>query len=129
MTTLSKELIHRLSVTMTFILMLAMSSLANAEKQYRTVETADADVEVRVFPADGNVLLLGFPCDEGKSIAEEKTAASLAQDGIEVWMPDMLSAFMLPNVRSSRAEIPTESILALIDTAITLSGEDITDEL
>lgn len=83
----------------------------------KTIETDEADIEVRVFPAEGDVLLLGFPCDEGKSIAEEKTANSLAEDGVEVWMPDMLSGFMLPKVRSSLAEIPTETIVAIISEA------------
>lgn len=86
-------------------------------KEIKTVETDDADIELRVFPAEGDILLLGFPCDEGKSLAEEKTAQSLADDGIEVWMPDMLSGFMLPNVRSSLASISTSAITALIDEA------------
>ena len=84
-------------------------------KEIRTIETDDADVEVRIFPADGNVLLLGFPCDEGKSIAEEKTAISLANDGIEVWMPDMLSGFMLPKVRSSLVQISTDTLTVLLN--------------
>ena len=86
-------------------------------KEIRTIETDDADIEMRIFPADGNVLLLGFPCDEGKSIAEEKTAISLANDGIEVWMPDMLSGFMLPKVRSSLVEISTDTLTTLIEEA------------
>lgn len=84
----------------------------------RVVDSDEGAIDVRVFSASGDTLLLGFPCDEGKSIAEEKTAASLAEDGIEVWMPDMLSAFMLPNVRSSRAKIPASSILAVIKAAM-----------
>ena len=87
-------------------------------KVIKHIETAEADIEVRVFPADGDVLLLGFPCDEGKSIAEEKTAQSLAEDGVEVWMPDMLGGFMLPKVRSSLADIPTETITAIIAEAL-----------
>ena len=87
-------------------------------KEIKVVETDEADIEVRVFPAQGNVLLLGFPCDEGKSIAEEKTANSLAEDGIEVWMPDMLSGFMLPKVRSSLADISTDTLTAIIDEAV-----------
>lgn len=86
-------------------------------REHRTIETDDADIEVRVFPADGDILLLGFPCDEGKSIAEEKTAQALADDGIEVWMPDLLSGYMLPKVRSSLVEIDTSTLTALIDEA------------
>lgn len=86
-------------------------------KELITIETDEADIDVRVFPAEGNILLLGFACDEGKSKNEERTAKSLAEDGVEVWMPDMLSALMLPKVRSSLANIPTEMLTALIDQA------------
>ena len=83
----------------------------------RTVETASSEIDVRVFEARGDVLLLGFPCDEGKSLAEEKTAQSLSEDGIEVWMVDLLSAFMLPKVRSSLAQIDSDALTALIEEA------------
>ena len=105
-----------LSLTL-FVIAAALQSNVHA-KEIKTIETDEADIEVRVFPADGNVLLLGFPCDEGKSNAEEKTAQSLADDGIEVWMPDMLSGFMLPKVRSSLADISTDTLTAIIDEAV-----------
>ncbi|MCW9013742.1 MAG: hypothetical protein OQL06_08155 [Gammaproteobacteria bacterium] len=103
----------------TVLICLAIFALGSPvqAKEVRTIETDDVDLDVRIFPAKGNVLLLGFPCDEGRSIAEEKTAAALAEDGVEVWMPDMLSAFMLPKVRSSLANISTDALLALIDEA------------
>ncbi len=85
--------------------------------EVRTIEAVDTEIDVRIYPASGDVLLLGFPCDEGKSIAEEKTARSLSEDGIEVWMPDLLSAFMLPKVKSSLAEIDTQAIIRLIEEA------------
>ncbi len=101
------------------LLVLVMAVQPNAQaKEIRSIETDDADIEIRVYPAEGDVLLLGFPCDEGRSIAEEKTAQSLAEDGIEVWMPDMLSAFMLPKVRSSLADISTDSITIIINEAV-----------
>ena len=89
-----------------YITLLILASSVQA-KEIKVIETADADIDVRIFPADGDVLLLGFACDEGKSIAEEKTAISLAEDGIEVWMPDMLTGMMLPKVKSSISSIPT----------------------
>lgn len=96
----------------------ALSSMNMAQaKEVKTIEAGDTEIDIRIFPASGNVLLLGFPCDEGKSIAEEKTAISLAEDGIEVWMPDMLSGFMLPKVRSSLSGITTEALTALINEA------------
>lgn len=103
----------------TFLIFFILPALASSvqAKEIKIIETDDADIEVRVFPAKGNVLLLGFPCDEGRSIAEEKTAVLLAEDGIEVWMPDMLSGFMLPKVRSSLSDISTDTLTAIIDAA------------
>ena len=106
-----------LRTVLIYSLLLLFASNVQA-KVIKNIETEDADIEVRVFPAQGNVLLLGFPCDEGKSIAEEKTAQSLSEDGVEVWMPDMLGGFMLPKVRSSLADIPTETITAIIAEAL-----------
>lgn len=105
-----------LKLVLVTLIMLALLSPVHA-KEVRTIEAGDAEIDVRIFPAQGDILLLGFPCDEGRSLAEEKTAMSLAEDGVEVWMPDMLSGFMLPKVRSSLKEITTESILGLIDAA------------
>ncbi len=104
------------TVSLYFLLLLFASNVQ--AKVIKNIETDDADIEVRVFPAEGNILLLGFPCDEGKSIAEEKTAQSLSEDGVEVWMPDMLGGFMLPKVRSSLNSIPTETITAIIAEAL-----------
>ncbi len=88
--------------------------------------TGGTPVDVRVFPArtPGTQLLLGFPCDEGTSLSEESTARALAEDGIEVWMPDMLSAYMLPRLRSSLAQIPVETLGRLVEQA-TRTGKDV----
>ncbi len=86
--------------------------------EHITLDTDDTSIDIRVFPAEGERLLLGFPCDEGKSVAEENTARSLANDGIEVWMPDMLSAYMLPKLRSSLHQIPGEDLGHIIEAAL-----------
>ncbi len=110
--------------TVLLYLSLLVLTFAVQAKEIKTIETDDADIEIRVYPAEGNILLLGFPCDEGKSIAEEKTAMSLAKDGIEVWMPDMLSGFMLPKVRSSLAAISSDALTTIIDEA-TKTGKQV----
>jgi len=106
-----------LKTVLLYLTLLLLASNVQA-KVIKHIETDEADIEVRVFPAEGDVLLLGFPCDEGKSVAEEKTASSLAEDGVEVWMPDMLGGFMLPKVRSSLASISTETITTIIAEAL-----------
>ena len=78
----------------------------------------DTELEVRIFPGSSDTILLGFPCDEGKSANQEATAQALADLGIEIWMPDFLSAYMLPKLKSSYAQLPTEALVSLIDSAI-----------
>ncbi|SMN17121.1 thioredoxin family protein [uncultured Candidatus Thioglobus sp.] len=80
-------------------------------------------MEIRVFPAKGNILIIGFACDNGKSKHEEATSESLAEDGIEVWMPDMLGTYMLPKSRSSYNEIPNEDLTHIIYEAISTNKE------
>ena len=95
-------------------------------RETRTVTLNDeTEVEVRVFPGEGEILLLGFNCDEGVAGREELTAAQLAADGIEVWMPDMLSAYLLPNLPSSIAKIPAADIVTLIDSARRETGKQV----
>ena len=94
-------------------------TLGAAAKETRYVELPSGEeTEVRVFAAKGEVLLIGFACDNGKSKNEEATAISLAEDGIEVWMPDMLSTYMLPKSRSSYEEMPSEDLAHLIYEAV-----------
>ena len=93
-------------------------SASYATSIVRTIETEDSEIDLRVFKADGDKLLIGFACDQGSSKAEEATSRSLAADGIEVWMPDMLSAYMLPKVRSSISEIPTDGIEKILQAAV-----------
>ena len=89
-----------------------------AAAQLKTITTDDdSEIDIRIFSATGDKLLIGFACDQGSSVAEEKTSQSLAKDGIEVWMPDMLSAYMLPSVRSSLSEIPTDGLIKIIEEA------------
>lgn len=116
MIVITDQMSVRLSQVILVLLLLVMAAESPAVER-RLIEAAGTEVEVRIYPAEGDVLLLGFPCDEGKSVAEEKTARSLAEDGIEVWMPDFLSAYMLPKLRSSLASIETEAIRSLIDEA------------
>jgi hypothetical protein len=91
---------------------------ATTADKVKTISSGDdTEIEVRVFEGEGEQLLIGFACDQGSSVAEEKTAQALAMDGVEVWMPDMLSAYMLPKLRSSLGDIPTDGLLKIIEDA------------
>ncbi len=106
-----------------FVIFIFFLSISNA-KELRTIELPSGEeTEIRVFPAKGNILVIGFACDNGKSKHEEETSQSLAEDGIEVWMPDMLGTYMLPKSRSSYEEIPDEDLTHIIYEAISTNKE------
>ncbi len=115
---LSLVLLLQLSPFVYANLSIADEGKAIEADEVKTIEADDeTEIDVRVFEGDGDKLLLGFACDQGSSIAEERTAQSLAMDGIEVWMPDMLSAYMLPKLRSSLKQIPTNGLVKIIEEA------------
>jgi hypothetical protein len=106
-----------------FVTFIFFFAISNA-KELKTIELPSGEeTEVRVFSAKGNILLIGFACDNGKSKHEEATAISLAEDGIEVWMPDMLSTYMLPKSRSSYEQIPSEDLTHIIYEAISTNKD------
>lgn len=100
------------------ITILTFNIYANSNIKIVNFETQDDnDIAIRIFPANGDVLLLGFACDAGNAIQELKTASSLSKDGIEVWMPDILTSYMLPRLKSSVEKINSSNISDLIDLA------------
>ncbi len=113
-------------VTLLFAISLVAPLSAELESELREIEMPDGtEIEIRIFPADGDRLLLGFACDAGAGLHEEETASALSEDGIEVWMPDMLSGYMLPKLKSSVESIPTEDVIALLDKAVAESDKKI----
>ena len=78
----------------------------------------DTDINVRTYPATGDKLFIWQPSEVGFQSVEYSIAASLQQQGIEVWMADTLEARFLPTTESSLTRIPASDITALIHTAL-----------
>lgn len=86
-----------------------------AEAQHDTVMLSDElEMDLRYFPAEGDTLLLGFPCDQGTGRAEAAAGEVLAQRGIEVWLADLLGAHFLPIAPSSMRSLEGEEVAQLI---------------
>ncbi len=113
-----------MNATKTYLLaalltMLASINSPSVAREIRTLTTGeDTEIEVRTFPANGDTLLLGFPCDEGAGVNQEATARVLEEDGVEIWMPDLLTAYMLPKTRSSLHRIPDDVLMKLLEEAV-----------
>lgn len=106
-------------------LMLLMASPLHAvEVITETISVSDeVDVDVSIYPADGDVLFIWLACNQGSEGAETRSAAVLVEQGIEVWLPDMLSAHFLPPGPSSIYKIPGEEIASIIEAAIQTTGK------
>lgn len=91
----------------------------HAAADHESVQLADdVEMELRIFPAKGDTLLLGFPCDQGTGIAEEKAGEVLSRRGIEVWLTDLLGAHFLPIAPSSMRSLEGSEVANLLDYAL-----------
>jgi hypothetical protein len=89
-----------------------------AETQHDTVMLTDElEMDLRYFSADGDTLLLGFPCDQGMGQVEAASGEVLSKRGIEVWLADLLGAHFLPIAPSSMRSLQGEEVVSLIDYA------------
>jgi len=77
----------------------------------------DIDVNISVFSAENNrnKVLLWLACNEGSEGTETRSAAELNKQGIDVWLPDFLTAHFLPQGPSSIYKIPGAEIAAVIN--------------
>lgn len=75
----------------------------------------DIDVDINIYSTEGDKAFLWMACNQGSEGAETYSAAILAEHGIEVWLPDMLSAHFLPPGPSSIYQIPGEQVADIID--------------
>lgn len=111
-------------VFFSFLLMLVSSSSYAVEITTETISVNnETDVDVSIYPAKGDVLFIWLACNQGSEGAETRSAAVLVEHGIEVWLPDMLSAHFLPPGPSSIYNIPGEEIAVIIDAAIEKTGK------
>ena len=108
------------------LLMVIPALASHAEALHRSIELSDgSEMDLRVFPADGEVLMIGFPCDQGTGIAETQGAEAMAARGIEVWMADLLGAHFLPIAPSSMRDLEGSGVRDLIAQAHRETGKQI----
>lgn len=108
------------------LLMVIPALLAHAEPLHRSVVLSDGtEMDLRVFPAQGEVLMIGFPCDQGTGIAETQGAEAMAARSIEVWMADLLGAHFLPIAPSSMRDLEGNGVRDLIALAHRETGKQI----
>jgi len=98
-------------------------AFADSARQIELRVAAGVEVPVTVRAAAGGILVLWLPSEAGQAEGEARVAAGLAARGIEAWRADLLSARLLPALRSAMHEIPAGDVAALIEQAAGRSGK------
>lgn len=113
------------TLILSLLLLLGQSAAAEQERSVVLDEEAGVEMDLRIFPANGELLMLGFPCDQGTGSVEAEAAAALSTRGLEVWLADMLGAHFLPVAPSSMRSLQGEEVATLIDQAVRESDKPI----
>jgi len=117
---------NRLFYPLISLLLLFPLTLQASETRSVTLPSGD-EMEMRIVkPSEpGNMMFLGFPCDQGMRQVELHFSESIAAQGVEVWMADLLGAHFLTPQPSSMRQLTGEEVLALIEDAHEHTGKQV----
>lgn len=117
-----------------YLLMLVALSIALSSGQVQAATHAQnkqwkapsgAVLSYSIYPAQGRNRLLWMGAEYGDQRYEKEAARYFAAHGVEVWLVDSLSAYDLPDLRSSRDKVPASDMQALLQFAL-LDGKQLT---
>lgn len=97
--------------------------IGSAQAEFQISTAAGDEIPVRTHPADGDALLIWLSSEFGDTPRRVALAAALAQQGIEVWAPDLHAAWFIPAGRYSLNQVDPSVIAAILDAALA-SGHD-----
>ena len=103
-----------LSFLLSFLLFGGDVTSAYAAETVSLSVSDEIEIDISVYPAKGNKVLLWLACNEGREGPETRAAKQLLKQGIEIWFPDFLSAHFLPQGPSSIYKIPGKEVAAVI---------------
>ncbi|MES2364497.1 MAG: hypothetical protein V4563_01245 [Pseudomonadota bacterium] len=107
------------------VYLLVLTALSSGQAQAATHEQnkqwkspSGAVLSYGVYPSQGRNRLLWMGAEYGEQRYEQAAAKYFAAHGVEVWLVDSLSAYDLPDLRSSRDKVPASDMQALLQFAL-----------
>ena len=97
------------------LLLFCHAVLANSEVSLALEDGSELLLER--YSAEGEKLFIWLAPEAGLQQAERNMAIKLAENGVEVWYPDLFEANFLPVVTSSMDKIPPEQIAGMLVAA------------
>jgi len=109
------------------ILLILLPILTHASETRPVTLPSGEEMTLRIVNANAseNQLLLGFPCDQGMRDVELHLSESIAGQGIDVWMADLLGSHFLPAQPSSMRGLTGEEVLTLIEDTHEHTGKQV----
>jgi thiol-disulfide isomerase/thioredoxin len=92
-------------------------SIAYAGKSLEIELASGNTISIDAYKADGETLFLYIPSERGLGNGYVSTAQQLAFDGVDVWVADLHSSYMVPKYRSSINRFDVDDLLELITNA------------
>lgn len=115
MTQLANRMVQNLLAAL-MLGLIAPITVHSAEAHAIKVDN-DTEINLEIYPAEGRLLLIWQPHEVGTQQIDRQLAGKLAEQGIEVWLLDILEAYFLPNTESSMDRVPAAAFAALLADA------------
>ncbi|MFP3873430.1 MAG: redoxin domain-containing protein [Thiohalophilus sp.] len=109
----------------TLLLFFASASPLAAEPARLTLNVGDQELELRHYPAEGEVLALWFASDNGFDQRHDRVARGLQQQGVESWQVDLLENLFLPRGSASIRQVDPVLLGNLIEQVRRRSGKPV----
>ena len=105
------------------VLLLLLVCTGPVLAEYLVTTDAGDEIPVRIYPAEGEQLVVWLPAEFGVTPRRSAVAEALAQRGVEVWSPDLHSAWFLPVGRYSLNDVDPAAVSAVFGDAIAKTGK------
>ena len=89
------------------------------------IEAGGAEIPVERYRADGDAVLVWFPSEHGLRDGHREQALALQAVGVEVWLADPFTGHFLPEAASSFDDMPTATVVDLIEAAHADTGRPV----
>ncbi|MDZ7661189.1 TlpA disulfide reductase family protein [Thiohalophilus sp.] len=107
------------------LLFFASASPLAAEPARLTLNVQNQELELRQYPAEGEVVALWFAPGNGFGLRHDQVARGLQQQGIESWQVDLLENLFLPRGSASIRQIDPTLPANLIEQVQRRSGKPV----
>ncbi|MEJ2359948.1 MAG: TlpA disulfide reductase family protein [Gammaproteobacteria bacterium] len=99
------------------LLILSWLGVTSAHANDLTIKARNADIDVQVRPARGNLIFIWQANEVGIQQVDQQLMQQLADHGVETWLLDLLESYFLPNTPNNMERVPNTAFADVIQAA------------